>query len=97
MLPLMVRYPELVLGLKLKVTSTGVFIVPAVYTLVVYQLFNSAVPLHTKLTASGVSSQIANISAIYLLALYCEGICTRAFPASYLTGTFCLYILNPNA
>ena len=93
---LMIRYPEVVRGSKDNVASTGIFTVPAVYTSVVYQLFNCAEPLHRKFTPSGVVSQIAKSSAIYFVGSYCDGICTSAFPLSYLTGTFCLYILSQN-
>gem|GEM_PF-3486170 len=94
--PLMIRYPEVVRGSKNNVASTGIFTVPAVYTSVVYHVFNSAEPLHRKLTPSGVVSRIAKSSAIYFVGSYCDGICTSVFPLSYLTGTFCLYILSQN-
>ena len=98
LVPLIIRYPEVLLPpVKLSVTGTATLSTPAVYTLVVYRVFNSTEPLDAKVIPSGVSSRIAKTSAIYLFASYCDGIWISAFPLSYLTGIFCLYIFNPNA
>ncbi|MEI7919086.1 MAG: hypothetical protein WCH65_02485 [bacterium] len=94
---LIIRYPEVVLGVNDNVIGTGILIIPAVYIFVVYQVHNSADPLETKLSHSGTVSRIAKVSAIYLSAVYCEGISTSVLSGAYLTGTICLYIFNPNA
>jgi hypothetical protein len=96
--PLIVRYPVVLEPpVNVSVTGTAIFKTVAVYTLVAYQVFNCAAPLDAKFIHSGVLSRIANISAIYFVASYCDGICTSVFPLLYLTGIFCLYIFNPNS
>jgi len=72
--PLIIRYPDVDTGLKDNMIGTEILITPAVYTLVVYQVFGSAEPLDIKFTHSGVVSRIADISPIYLPDAYCEGI-----------------------
>ena len=96
LIQLIVRY-HVVLCTKASVTGTAILIIPTVYILVVYRLFKGAAPLHMKCTFSGVVSRIANISAIYFVESYCDGIWIRLLPLSYLTGTLCLYIPKPNA
>ena len=60
-------------GLKVNVIGIGTLITLAVYILLVYQLSNCVTPLNTKTTHSGLVSRIGKISAIYLLASYCDG------------------------
>jgi hypothetical protein len=74
LLPLIIRYPDAVLGYKINVPVTETLSTPAVYILDVYQVFSCVEPLDAKIIPSGVVSRIANISAIYLLASYCNGI-----------------------
>ena len=63
---LMIKYPEAVVGMKESIPVTVVLSTPAVYTLVVYHVFNCADQLDPKFIPSGVVSQIAKTSAIYL-------------------------------
>ncbi len=88
--PLMIRCPVAVFGNKVNSASIVVLIVAAVYTLVVYRVSSSIVPVKEKYTPSGVSSRSANTSAMCLLESYCKGRICRIHQERYLFGILCL-------
>lgn len=87
---LIIRTPDAVDGVSANWIGTEIFNTPAVYILVEYRVSNSADPVDVKYTDSGWLSRIANTSAIYLLASYCDGIDVSVPPVSYLFGIVCL-------
>jgi hypothetical protein len=64
---LIIKFPDVVLGVKLRFTDTVVFIIPAVYTFVVYRVFSSTALVSPKEIFSGSASRTAQTSAIYFV------------------------------